>query len=417
MISEHYQSDVVLRLLVALICFLYALPYVVMQINAGGILSEVLFPDVQHAFEIGATGLALVTMVYIMVGGMRSVAWTDVVQGSFLLGGMLLAGIATVCVLGGVDGFLEKVSRLPPKSLSAPGTTGSWPPEKLFTVCIFSSLGSMIQPAQWMRYYAARSGVTLRRSALIFGTVLPICFFFGVMLVGLGGQALYPIIDSNGQVLPHPDVGATARDFDKILVVTLRDHLPELMGAAGVFLSTLILVAIMAASMSTADSNLHAMSAVVTRDVYDRFLRPHASEREKTWLGRFVIAVVTILALLLILWGRQSVHFNPVALLAQMGLLAISFSTQLVPVTVDMLFLRRGTKWGAIAGTAAGVSVVFAFTPLFSQLVSGNTALLTSLTSLRKMIDIGALGCGVNSAVFLIVSVIEHRVRGGNHAQ
>ena len=74
MISAHYQSRVGLRLLVAFVGLLYAVPYVVMQIQAGGILSQQLFPGTD-AFEIGAGLLALVTMLYIMTGGMRSVAW------------------------------------------------------------------------------------------------------------------------------------------------------------------------------------------------------------------------------------------------------------------------------------------------------------------------------------------------------
>ncbi|GIT13154.1 MAG: hypothetical protein CM1200mP34_5600 [Verrucomicrobiales bacterium] len=53
--------------------------------------------------------------------------------------------------------LFSKGRELPRPSLSVPGTTGSFTPEKLFTLCIFGALGSMIQPAQWMRFYAAKS--------------------------------------------------------------------------------------------------------------------------------------------------------------------------------------------------------------------------------------------------------------------
>ena len=140
----------------------------------------------------------------------------------------------------------------------------------LFTASAFASLGSMIQPAQWMRFYAARSNGVLKRSALIFALVLTLCFFFGVMLVGLGGQVLYPLVDVNGlyhmndagKLIPNPAVGLTPSSFDQILVVVLKNHLPELLGSLGAVLAALILVAIMAAAMSTADSNLHALSAL-----------------------------------------------------------------------------------------------------------------------------------------------------------
>ena len=102
-----------------------------------------------------------------MIGGMRNVAWTDALQGMFLMSGMLLAGAAAVAALGGPAAFFDKVGELPRTSLSVPGTSGSFTPEKLFTLYIFGALGSMVQPAQWMRFYAAKSAKALRRSAVI----------------------------------------------------------------------------------------------------------------------------------------------------------------------------------------------------------------------------------------------------------
>jgi len=416
MIADYYGSRAGLRLLVALIGILYAVPYVVIQIQAGGILAQQLFPGAA-AFENGAVVLALVTMLYIMVGGMRSVAWTDVVQGLLLVGGMLLAGVAVVAVLGGPSSFFKAIAALPPKSLSVPGTTGRWTPEMLFTASVFASLGSMIQPAQWMRFYAARSGAVLRRSALIFSVVLTACFFFGVMLVGLGGQAAYPLVDGAGQyrmdemgrVLPHAAVGSKASEFDQVLVVILKNHLPELLGPFGVVLAALILVAIMAAAMSTADSNLHALSALLTHDVYDQFVRPQASQVERTWVGRAIIALVTVLALGLVLWGRRSAH-NPLGMIVILGLLAIAFSTQLLPLTIDMLFVRRGTRVGAIWGVVTGLVIIFFLSPFFSMM-AGDT-FKDVLTSMKGMIDVGAWGLGGNVVVFVGVSVWT-REKGG----
>ena len=214
----------------------------------------------------------------------------------------------------------------------------------LFTASLFASLGSMIQPAQWMRFYAARSAEVLRRSALIFAAVLTLCFFFGVMLVGLGGQVLYPLtdasgtylIDAAGKVLPHPSVGRTAGEFDQILVVVLKNHLPELLGSFGAILAALILVAIMAAAMSTADSNLHA------------------------------------------------------------------FSTQLLPLTVDMLYLQRGTRQGAIAGLCIGLTIILLLSPFFPMLASN--AIQVVLGSMKTMIDTGAWGLLFNVLTFTVVS-------------
>jgi SSS family solute:Na+ symporter len=414
MISDHYQSPVALRLLVVLIGVLYAVPYVVIQIQAGGILSRQMFGS-EQAFETGAIILSIITMAYIMSGGMRSVAWTDVVQGVLLVGGMLLGGICVVFVLGGPIEFFRRVAELPPKSLSVPGTVGYWTPEILFTASIFASLGSMIQPAQWMRFYAAKNGDVLRKSALIFAAVLTSCFFFGVMLVGLGGQVLYPIVDEAGayrlneagQILPHPEVGVTANQFDQIIVVVLNNQLPELFGPLGAVMASLILVAIMAAAMSTADSNLHAMSALLTHDIYDQFIRPEASQRERTWVGRALIAITTIVALAFVLFAHRS-ESNPLGMIVILGLLAIAFSTQLLPVAIDILFLKRGSRQGAIAGLIAGLTIVLFLSPFFPMLF-GNW-LGGTIVSMKKTIDVGAWGLLANVFTFIVVS------KAGNEA-
>ena len=433
LICKHYDSPVALRSLVTLIGFLYAVPYVVIQIQAGGIISSQLF-DGEHAFEIGACLLSLVTMLYIMIGGMRSVAWTDALQGMLLMSGMLLAGAAAVAALRGPTAFFDKVGELPRTSLSVPGTSGSFTPEKLFTLCIFGALGSIVQPAQWMRFYAAKSAKALRRSAVIFALGLTACFLFGVMLIGLGGQVLYPVakpsanggfeyqVQIDGQAvavpeadlakrlakgakpLPHPEVGSGTRDFDQIMVLVLKRHLTKLLGPVGLLLGTLIIIAIMAAAMSTADSNLHAMSAVITRDIYGNILRPNSTEKSRLWVGRGVIAAATLFALVMVFVSRSSENFDPVGMIMPMSLLAIAFSSQLLPVTVDVLFLKRGTRQGAIVGIIAGMLVVLMFSPLLAIITGSESAAVGLFGRLKQIADIGFCCIVVNVAVFALIS-------------
>jgi len=416
MIADYYGGSRALRLLVALVGFLYVIPYIVMQIKAGGYLAQRLFPDAEivtllgrefGAFELGTIALSVLTMLYVLVGGMRSVAWTDVIQGFLLLTGMLMAGLATVVALGGVGAYFEELTKLPAAARSMPGVSGAWSPWKLLTICIFASLATMIQPGQWMRFYAAKSAQTLRRSALIFALVLPGCFLFGVMVVALGAHALYPPAMVDGVLMPHPSIGISASEFDQVVVAMLQEHVPLLLGATlGTIAVAVILVSVMAASMSTADSNLHALSAVLTRDVYDRFVRPQASERERAWFGRGVIVVATLLSLWLVGLGQTNADFQPLALIASLMFVAIGFSCQLLPLALDCLFLRKGTPTGAIAGMISGILVVFLFTP-FPTLILGQdvTATWSGITgTLGRLFDVGFCGFVVNATVFAIVS-------------
>ena len=534
MVSDYYGSHGLLKILVATTCVLYVLPYVVMQIQSGGILSEKLFPGERTidlgfqqftvgSFALGASILAAVTMLYIMIGGMRSVAWTDLIQGLLLITGMLVSGLAMFLAFSGPVNFGQQIStELPQNSLTIPGNTGGWPWSLLLTVCAFGSIGSMVQPAQWMRFYAASGTRTLKRGAVIFAVVLTSCFILGVMLIGLAGQLDYPLnfaleeefevtddqplvvaesiddfessvlddqrvwtcqtedgyqfqlreqtaaggetrtasvswqwvgnADRNmtstaqsklGTLSSHPEfqsalqrlaaqtsdasrrpqvsAHASVKDYNSILVVVVSQKLPEVFGQLGKLVAALILVAIMAASMSTADSNLHALAAVGTRDVYDQFIQPDASQARRVWVGRILIAAATVLALFAVISGQDEEfrsQYDIIAMIAQMGLMAIAFSAQLLPIVIDMLFIRKGTAIGAIGGLATGLVATFVCGPLFKMLVSA----LGSPDVLQTILDgVGGItsavkvhgsvwGLAINVPVFVLLSLFtRHR--------
>lgn len=413
MVADYYGGEA-LRVLVAATSLLYVIPYVIMQIMAGGHLFQVLADQLggdvlpwgsESHYAAGCILLSLITATYVLVGGMRTVAWTDVVQGLMLVTGMLLGGYVVVSSLGGLGGFMSRVSELPDEFLTAPGASDGWPPLFLYSVILFGSTGSMVTPAQWMRYYAASSPRTLRRSAMIFALVLTACFLFGVMLVGIGGQVLFPsptgeggapLLDAEtGTVVPHEDVERS----DEILVRVLRTQLPALWPVAGPWIVSIIVMAIAAGSMSTADSNLHALSAVLTRDVYDRYIRPRAPEAEKTWVGRAIILAATVVSLLLVLLLEQAA-----AMIVDVGILAISFSAQLVPLTIDMLWIRRGTRAGAALGLLAGL-VVTAVAGWRPEVLPLQGAAYGPF-DLRLMP--GAWGLAANVIVFALVSLFAH---------
>jgi SSS family solute:Na+ symporter len=405
MISDYYGRSGTMRALVALTGALYVIPYVVIQVKAGGLLADMLFADVGSVkmfgreFTMEQTGvgaLALVTMGYVIVGGMRSVCWTDVIQGMLLLSAMLLSSVAIMYALGGPAGFFRAVGQLDPALLTMPDPAAD-PPEKFnawhaLTFCAFASLASIIQPAQWMRFYAARNSATLRRSSMVFATAVPICFIFGVFLVGLGGRALYPL-GADGS-LPEGLISG-----DQIVIRVIRDYFPVMFGAVGMVIVALIMVAVMAASMSTADSNLHALSAVATRDVYHP-LRRNSGETERTWVGRIVIIAATLAATGITYLGAESGLLKTIA---AFFFLAMAFSAQLLPITVDLLFLRRGSKAGAIAGLVAGLLTVCLFSPL-GGLLLGDASLVMATAHLKALLDVGMCGIAVNAVVFVVVS-------------
>ena len=87
----------------------------------------------------------------------------------------------------------------------------------------------------------------------------------------------------------------------------------------------------------------------------------------------------------------------------------MAFSAQLVPITFDMIFLRRGSRWGAIAGLAAGLLTVCLFPPLGQLLLGGEGWVLKGTTTLKELLDVGLCGIIVNVAVFILVSFFSPR--------
>jgi len=417
MFCDYYGSRVVLRLLIVIVGFLFVVPFVMIQLKAGGELASVLFPSQENAFQIGAIVIAGITAIYIMIGGMRSVAWTDAMQCILLTSGMLLAGVAMVGAMGGWTGFTQALGQLPVSSRTLPGNTGFWELPMLMSVCLFMGMGGVLSPPQWMRYYSARDRQTIQRSALIFIILLTGCFLLGIMLVGLGGQALYPLqFDQLGAVSPNPGVGS----YDQILVVVMKYQLPNLLGhELGLLLASILIVAIMASSMSTADSNLHALGGLVTRDVYDRFIRPQATERERLWVGRFVILAASFLSLLVVLSGSRedSSFVGFMEMMVGLGLFGVAFSVQLLPIAIDVLFVRKGTSVAACAGLATGVVFAFMFTSFFNPLIEwiGFSSLL-SLASLIEWvkaalpIHASVWGLVPNTIVLVVVSIFTKPV-------
>ena len=402
MIADYYGDTPLVRILVAITGAFYVLIYVIMQIKAGGLLAQTMFPDATNAFFYGMTVLSVVTVFYVLVGGMRSVAWTDILQGSLLLFGMLVAGIATLVAMGGISGFWSQVRGLPEEALRLPGATGAFPWSKLLTIVMYASVASIIQPSQWMRLFAAKDSKTLKRSSIIFAIVLPSCFLFGAMLVALGGRALFPPTVEGG-FLAHPDVVSP----DQIVPVMINSQLPELMGVFGVILVSVIFVAVLAGSMSTADSNLHAFSAVFMRDIYERFFRPDSSEKERAWVGKGTIVLVMLAAVMLVHFGDKNENFAPLKAIAALMFAAIAFSCQLLPIVIDMVWIRKGTPVGAMAGLATGILVVVIFmSGTLTDPAEGSLggAVKGVTGKLQSMLDVGFCGFVANALVFAVVS-------------
>jgi SSS family solute:Na+ symporter/sodium/pantothenate symporter len=240
-----------------------------------------------QAYNYGVVLLALIMVIYGTLGGLRAVAWTDAIQGAILMVGFLIL----IALLFDQHGSLEAATRTILASEHPEIAARARPPDlarcrEWLSYVLMVGLGGALYPQAIQRIYAARSARTLRRSLTIMA-FMPLPTMIIALLAGIMALAYIPGLEgaASDQVLTRLLRGAQqASLFGHVLVVVL-------------------MAAILAAMMSTADSALLSISSMLTKDIYARYLRVTASEAELTRVGKLfswlLITGLVILAILL----------------------------------------------------------------------------------------------------------------------
>jgi SSS family solute:Na+ symporter len=307
--------------------------------------------------------MAVLCIVYTMLGGIEAVVWTDVVQTFVLLGGAILSLILILTQIdGGLLGYID-AARSNGKFLSETVWFSTDIAVSSVAVIFFGSLFNhlssytagqdvvqryMTTPSERM---ASRSIWTNALLALP-GTII----FFGL------GTAFFVFYSA------HPEALSTRISNDQILPLFVVRELP--IGVAG-----LVIAAIMAASQSTLSSSLNSVSAAVMTDFYGRFISAK-DDRRHLRLAQAVILVVGVFATGL------------ACLMAQMGISSLFDAfISIIGMTGGALgglfalgiFTRRANGVGAATGAFVSVMVVMAVKSQtgVSFFLYGATGLLT----------------------------------------
>lgn len=313
----------------AFFILLFFLFYTSSGLVAGGKLFETVFGlDYSTAVIIGT----ICVVSYTLFGGFLAVSWTDLVQGLLMAAALMIVPIAAIN--GGVSQLGQDLSAINPNLLTlwydAKG-------EPLTAIAIISlvawGLGYFGQPHILARFKASRSNkdlTTARRIAVIW-TGLSMA---GALLVGLVGLVY---VTNTGSL--------ELADGEKIfmLLVNAIFH-PVIAG--------ILLAAILAAIMSTADSQLLVSSSALAEDFYKQVIKQEATSEEIVRVGRFAVILISIVALVLAMTPDSSV----------LGLVSYAwagFGAAFGPAVVLSLYWSRMNRNGALAGIiVGGVTIV-----------------------------------------------------------
>jgi SSS family solute:Na+ symporter/sodium/pantothenate symporter len=330
-----------------LLAQLVAMGHVASQVSGGVI-----------PYAAGVVGFAAVVLLYETVGGMRAVAWTDVLQGVMMLVGLgaLLAWLLGEA--GGLAAVTARVAAVRPDAVAVPAGVEcvNWA-----STIVLVGIGAAIYPQAIQRIYAARSGRTLTR-ALALLAFMPLVTIVVVTLVGV---AAIPRFAHLGAI-----------ESDTVIPRLLAAWAAS--GSSGAILATLVLVGALAAVMSTADSVLLSLGSVVAGDVLGRPRDDPRTTRAGKLAATAVLVLMAVPALV------------PRATLWRLTELKMELLVQCAPAFLLGLHWQGLRARPTTAGIGAGTAVAVA-------------GVLTGVTRLGG-VHVGVVGLLVNLAVAVLGS-------------
>lgn len=356
---EH-RFDGNVRLVAAVVSGIGYGGFVGSQLLAGAKLCSAAF---QISIPIAVLIMAAIVILYTSFGGLEAVVYTDTLQWFVLLSGLLFFALPFGYVkVGGMSALTET---LPASYFSLTNLTVSQFFTWMFTIVPIWFIGTTL----YQRIYATRDIKTAKRAWYLAGLLeWPLMAFLGVIL-GMFARVLYPASE--------PEMG---------LPLLIRHVLP--VGIVGI-----VLAAYFSAIMSTADSCLLASVGNFVNDIFQKYIRPEASEKSVLRLSRLLTALI----------GALSVGIALVVpTVLESILLAYSFM-------VSGLFMPTlgGLLWKRVSSRAA----------LLSMLVGGGTALVLEIFVSWNPFEDPILIALPLSAVALIAGVLIWPNRGERLAQ
>ncbi|MFT5661533.1 MAG: sodium/proline symporter [Sulfurimonas sp.] len=319
-----------LRIITAIVILLFYTLYTSSGLVGGAKLFEATF-DIAYADALLIGTFIIVS--YTFLGGYNAVSWTDFLQGILMMLALVITPVVVIFELGGISNALHSIQTIDPTHLNMLSGASF--------ISILSllawGLGYFGQPHILVRFMSIRDENEIHHAKYI-GMGWMIISVIGSLSVGFFGLAY---VVSNGVDLA---------DSEKIFIT-----LSQLI--FNPWIAGFLLAAILAAIMSTVDSQLLVSSSVLTRDIYHAIIRKNASNTELVWIGRATVIGVAFIAWVISADKNSSV-------LALVSYAWAGFGAAFGPLIILSLYSRNITKYGAIAGMLVGALTVIVYKQL-----------------------------------------------------
>lgn len=276
----------------------------------------------------------VVIVSYTFLGGFLAVCWTDVIQGVLMFITLVITPFVAINRLGGMEAVSTMIADMGVQFSFIPYDESGAVNVALLVSSIAWGLGYFGQPHILPRFMGIRKADEIRPARII-ATVWVVITLTAAVIIGILGRLLLPGLS----------------DPESVFIDMSTTLYPAVI--AGIMLT-----AILAAIMSTADSQLLVTSSSVANDLYKGLIDKKASDKSILWLNRIAVIVVSILAAALV-FVENPEEGTVLARITESVFKLVSFAwagfgAAFGPAVLFSLFWRKTTKWGVLAGILSG---------------------------------------------------------------
>lgn len=382
--EKRYMSKN-LKIFAAIVVFVFLIPYTASVYNGLSRLFESAF-NIDYSWCV--IGMAVITAVYVILGGYKATAYNDFFQGLIMLAGIVAVVVAILANKGGFYSAVNELSQIETTSGELSGMKGGFTsffgpdPMNLLGVIILTSLGTWGLPQMVQKFYTIKDEKSIKTGTIV-STVFAIVVAGGCYFLGGFGRIF---VGTN-------EAGQPVDGFDSI-VPAMVETLPEI-------LIGIVVVLVLSASMSTLSSLVLTSSSTLTLDLILPVSKKKLSEKKTIVIMRLFIAVFLVVSVVIAL--------NKNALITDLmgyswGALAGAF---LGPFLLG-LFWKGVTKASVYVSIVWGVAI-----SLVHMILNMNGMLSGSFLgfTIASPVNLGAFAMVTDILIVFIVSLITPRMK------
>lgn len=309
-----------IRIVSALMSILFFTFYITSGLVAMGLLVESLF---NLDYTLGIFIGLLIVVIYVFIGGYRTVALIDLFQGFFLLGVIVFIPSILIYKAGGMGPIMNQISLSQLSTSLFPNYT----PKTLFQITMSLAawgLGYFGQPHIITKFMGIRQVSDMHKAKYV-GISWQSIALFAATLVGLVGIYYFP----NG-----------VSDPQRLILEIVKTTLPP-------FFAGLVLCAILAATTNVMAAQILVVASNLSEDLYKRLFRKTADPVEMLWVSRINVILIALVSFI--------IAFFKIATIYQLVLYSWSgLGASFGPLVLFSLYSKSINRWGAFAGVLAG---------------------------------------------------------------